>query len=170
MNRQHSTSSPLFVIHKHHAHSLHYDLRLQEEGVLKSWAIPKGPSTDPTVKRLAIKVPDHELSYANFEGIIQEGYGAGSVLLWDEGTFDVVDSSHSLSDSLQKGKVILTFKGKKLQGRYLLIRAHLPTPHSWLFFKLDDEYARPDYSITDSEPYSVLSGKTIEQLTNEQHR
>ncbi len=164
MNKKNSDLSPIFVIHKHHASTLHYDLRLQEGEVLKSWAIPKGPSTDPGIKRLAIQVPDHELSYATFEGIIKEGYGAGPVLLWDKGTFEIVDSPHSLSECLEKGKVGLVFHGEKLHGNYLLVRIRLQTPHSWLFFKTHDEHARSDYIITDSEPYSVLSGKAIEEL------
>lgn len=155
----------IFVIHKHKAHALHYDLRLEEAGVLKSWALPKGPSTDPAQKRLAIQVPDHTLSYAQFEGIIPEGYGAGSVLLWDKGTFKNMHTQSSLSECIQKGVVALDFHGEKMHGKYMLIRIRTrsKTP-SWIFFKVDDQYAKRNYSITDSEPYSVLSGKTIDEL------
>ncbi|MBA2307436.1 DNA ligase [Candidatus Dependentiae bacterium] len=165
MNHKNFHSLPIFVIHKHQASSLHYDLRLEEGGVLKSWAIPKGPSTNSDIKRLAIQVPDHELSYAGFEGVIEKGYGAGPVLIWDTGTFENIHPSHSLSERLEKGSTTLIFHGEKLRGKYMLIRIRLSTPHSWLFFKGDDEHARSDYSITDEEPYSVLSGKSIEELT-----
>ena len=156
---------PIFVIHKHDARSLHYDLRLEDEGVLKSWAIPKGPSTDPDDKRLAIETEDHPLEYAHFEGVIAEGnYGAGGVIIWDSGTFKNL-KEEPLSHCLQKGKVEIWLNGEKLQGGYALIRTHL-TPNSWLFFKMKDDYAAPG-SITKQEPRSVVSGKTIEEVEEE---
>ena len=117
---------PIFVIHEHHASRLHWDLRLEMEGVLKSWAVPKEPSTDPSVKRLAVAVEDHDLSYAAFEGEIPEGnYGAGKVGIWDSGKFRLLEQA--------EGKLVFELEGKKLDGPYCLIR--LKGGKNWLFFK-----------------------------------
>jgi len=117
-----------YVIHEHHASHLHWDLRLEHKGVLKSWAIPKEPSDDPTVKRLAIEVEDHPLDYAGFEGTIAEGeYGAGTVKIWDFGTFDAIEFNDS--------KVDMALHGKKLKGHYHLVRFKKAGPKNWLFFK-----------------------------------
>ncbi|MBA3752069.1 DNA ligase [Candidatus Dependentiae bacterium] len=164
MNQKKSVIEPIFVVHKHNARTLHYDLRLEEAGVLKSWAIPKGPSTDPQDKRLAIQTPDHPFSYATFEGILKEGYGAGSVLLWDTGTFENLHSPQSLTSCIEKGRIAVLFHGQKMQGEYILIRTKLHHQNSWLFFKVNDEKAKIFYSITSAEPYSVISGKTTEEL------
>ncbi len=156
---------PIFVIHKHDARSLHYDIRLEDEGVLKSWALPKGPSTDPHDKRLAIETEDHPLEYASFEGVIAEGnYGAGGVIIWDTGTFKNL-KDEPLSRCIEKGTVAVWLNGKKLHGGYALVRTHF-TPNSWLFFKMKDDEAAPG-SITTEEPRSVVSGKTVEEIEEE---
>ena len=116
----------IFVIHIHHASHLHYDLRLEMKGVLRSWAVPKEPSTDPAVKRLAVAVEDHPLSYANFEGTLPEGsYGAGEVKIWDSGKLDIVDE--------KEGKLVFNLHGRKLNGAFALVR--LKGGKNWLFFK-----------------------------------
>jgi len=115
-----------FVIQKHHAKHLHYDFRLEMDGVLKSWAVPKEPPTEPGVKRLAVQVEDHKLSYIDFEGTIPEGmYGAGKVEIWDKGTYRLEHRS--------KGKIQFTLNGEKMRGKYVLIRFKEPT--NWLLFK-----------------------------------
>lgn len=151
----------LFVIQKHDASHLHYDFRLEVDGVLKSWAVPKGPSLDPSVKRLAIEVEDHPLEYGDFEGTIPKGeYGGGTVLLWDRGTFT---ATSPVADSLRRGKLHFTLKGEKLHGEWLLLRTG-PQGGSakpqWLLRKLEDESARVD-DILESEPESVKTGRSL---------
>lgn len=116
---------PIFVVHKHNATHLHYDLRLEFNGVLKSWAVPKIPPLTKGIKRLAIRVPDHPLSYAKFEGTIKEGYGKGTVKIWDKGTFKTLIK--------KSNKIIIIFKGKKLNGKYALVL--FKKPKNWLLFK-----------------------------------
>ena len=117
-----------FVVHEHNASHLHWDLRLEHKGVLKSWAVPKQPSNDPDVKRLAVQVEDHPLSYADFEGTIPEGeYGAGTVKIWDSGTFDAIEFTDS--------KVEMAMHGRKLKGHFHMIPFKKAGPKSWLFFK-----------------------------------
>ena len=124
--------SLIYVIHKHYAKHLHYDLRLEHEDVLKSWAIPKEPSTDPKVKRLAVQVGDHELEYEEFEGNIPEGmYGAGKVEIWDAGTFDPV--------KFEKDNIEVNIHGKKLKGIFHLVRFEKAGEKHWLFFKGKDK-------------------------------
>lgn len=131
---------PIFVIHEHHAKRLHFDLRLEIEAVLKSWAVPKGPSMNPKEKRLAVMVEDHALDYAPFEGIIPEGmYGAGRVVIWDKGTFDIEVGS------IKKGKLDIIFHGKKLRGAFALAKMS-GKDREWLLIKKTDEYA--DYNFT----------------------
>jgi|GEM_PF-501763 len=127
MNESIENTMYRFVIHKHDASHLHYDLRLEHTGVLKSWAIPKGIPTKINIKRLAIQMPDHELSYINFEGEIEEGYGAGTVEIWDAGTYqnlhqDKNGKEISLTKSLRDGVLDIEFFGEKIKGRYTLIR------------------------------------------------
>jgi bifunctional non-homologous end joining protein LigD len=129
----------IFVIHEHHAKQLHFDLRLEIDNALKSWAVPKGPSMNPGEKRLAIMVEDHALEYASFEGVIPQGiYGAGNVVIWDKGRFDIQGGS------LKQGKLDIFFRGKKLKGGFTLISIS-GKEKDWLLMKKRDEYA--DYSF-----------------------
>lgn len=130
-----------FVVHEHHATHLHYDFRLEMEGALKSWAVPRGPSMDPSQKRLAVRVEDHELGYGSFEGIIPEGeYGSGEVVIWDKGTFKLWEGS------LEDGKLELELKGKKLKGTFALVKMS-GRAKDWLLIKKKDDYAEPDFRI-----------------------
>jgi bifunctional non-homologous end joining protein LigD len=139
-----------FVVHEHKAKRLHYDFRLEIGGVLKSWAIPKGPSLDPADKRLAVMVPDHPLVYIDFEAIIPEGhYGAGPVVVWDEGEFTPLDADDP-ELSIRNGKLSFELKGKKLKGAFALAQMkHLPrsTGKEWLLMKKKDAYAKEGYEI-----------------------
>lgn len=139
-----------FVVQEHKATRLHYDFRLEVNGVLKSWAVPKGPSMNPADKRLAIMVPDHELSYIDFEGIIPEGsYGAGPVVVWDAGEFTPLDTEDP-SAALAEGRLSFELKGGKLKGSFALARMKgLPrsTGKEWLLMKKNDAYARPDFTL-----------------------
>jgi bifunctional non-homologous end joining protein LigD len=160
-----------FVIQKHAASHLHYDFRLELRGVLKSWAIPKGPSTDPSVKRLAMMVEDHPFDYKDFEGIIPKGqYGGGTVIVWDQGTYEPAEEQlddkkameKSLLRQLHQGKLVITIKGKKLKGDYALVKSSYQGEHSWLLMKVKDKYAK-ETDITKKDK-SILSGKTIAQM------
>ncbi len=124
-----SDKEKIYTIQKHDASTLHYDLRLEKDGVLKSWAVPKGPSEDPSDKRLAIETEDHDLDYADFEGKIEEGeYGAGEVELWDEGTYEEI--------KWEENEIIVDIHGDKLSGKYVLMRFKPEEePENWLFFK-----------------------------------
>lgn len=160
-----------FVIQKHDASHLHYDFRLEMGGVLKSWAVPKGPSLDPSTKRLAVMVEDHPYDYRNFEGSIPKGqYGGGTVIVWDEGHYEPADGSvkdiskqeKDLLHQLHAGKLKFKLHGKKLKGEFALIKAHGRGDNGWLLMKLEDQYAS-DKDITASDK-SVISGKTIQQM------
>lgn len=160
-----------FVIQKHAASHLHYDFRLEMEGVLKSWAVPKGPSTDPDVKRLAMMVEDHPYDYRTFEGIIPQGqYGGGTVIVWDEGTYVPSDPEAKTKKEMDKlllhelhnGKIKFILKGKKLKGEYALVKAYGRGENGWLLMKLEDRYASTD-DITKKDK-SVVSKKTLEQV------
>ena len=145
------SGNPLrFVVHEHKASRLHYDFRLEIDGVLKSWAIPKGPSLNPSDKRLAVIVPDHALSYIDFEGIIPEGsYGAGPVIIWDSGEFFPIDIKDP-STALESGKLSFELKGRKLKGSFTLARMKgLPrsTGKEWLLMKKEDAYAMPYFKL-----------------------
>jgi len=135
-----------FVVHEHHASHLHYDFRLEIAGVLKSWAIPKGPSMNPAEKRLAVMVEDHPLEYGDFEGIIPEGqYGAGPVLIWDSGEFK---PEGDLENSLEKGKLVFTLNGKKLKGAFsLVLMKGRGSGKDWLLIKGKDSFAKEDWGI-----------------------
>ena len=151
-----------YCIQKHDASHLHYDFRLELDGTLKSWAIPKGPSLDPSVRRLAVHVEDHPLEYANFEGHIPEGhYGAGDVIVWDRGLWIPEDDPHK---AYAKGKLRFRLQGEKLSGTWNLFRTHLAgKKEQWLLVKSDDAQARAqaDYDILEAEPDSVLSERTL---------
>jgi len=158
----------LFVIQKHAASHLHYDFRLEIDGVLVSWAIPKGPSTDPAEKRLAVMTEDHPMDYAMFEGVIPEGnYGAGTVMVWDIGTYTNAKEQFGISmeKALQEGKIEVELHGKKMKGSYALIRTHLnDEKRNWLFFKMKDDQKVP--SIKNKEK-SALSDRTMIQIAQE---
>jgi bifunctional non-homologous end joining protein LigD len=133
-----------FVIHEHHASRLHFDLRLEIGGVLKSWAVPKGVSMNPSDKRLAVAVPDHALSYIDFEGTIREGnYGAGEVRVWDKGEFEY---SGDAEKQLEKGKLVFTFYGTKLKGEFTLVK-FWNHEKNWLIIKSKDKYADKDWKL-----------------------
>src|SRR6266850_6083024 len=154
-----------YCIQKHDASHLHYDFRLEWKGVLKSWAVPKGPSLDPKVKRLAMKVEDHPIEYGTFEGVIPSGYGAGIVMLWDQGTWtpqvDDVDAA------LKKGDLKFTLDGYKLKGSWVLVRTGGRYPgggdRSWLLIKHKDEWAG-EVDITEFAPNSVKSGGDFAEI------
>ena len=156
---------PRFVIHKHAASSLHYDLRLEAAGVLKSWAIPKGPSTDPRDKRLAMTTEDHPLDYLDFEGVIPEGeYGGGSVIVWDAGTYRNLHDE-PLEDALAAGHASVWLEGEKLRGGFAITRVERGGERErWLLVKMDDEGADRRRDPVSTQPQSVLSGKKVEEL------
>jgi len=157
-----------FVVHKHDARRLHYDLRLEMEGVLKSWAVPKGPSLDPRDKRLAVAVEDHPLDYADFEGAIPEGeYGAGTVMIWDEGTYEVVRDEEG-PGALARGELKISLAGEKLKGGYVLVRTRWRgEDKNWLLIKDKDERAEPDEDILEHAPDSARSGRSMEEIAQE---
>lgn len=162
-----------FVIHKHAARRLHYDLRLELDGVLKSWAVPKGPSLDPTEKRLAVEVEDHPIDYGGFEGVIPEGeYGAGTVLIWDRGAWTPEGDAKG---ALEAGKLAFTLEGAKLQGRWALVRMHLRAADdgkNWLLIKEKDDRVRPSGAgdILEERPESAASGRTMEEIAGRADR
>ena len=168
-----SKSDLHFVVQKHSASQLHYDFRLEMEGVLKSWAIPKGPSLNPEDRRLAIRVEDHPYDYKDFEGVIPPGnYGAGTVIIWDEGTYEPLEASLSkkeaernLLNQLKSGSVKFRMHGKKLKGEFALvhIKSKSKKDQAWLLMKHPDAYASTT-DITKSDK-SVISGKTIVQMS-----
>lgn len=159
---------PIFVIQKHAASHLHYDLRLEIDGVLVSWAVPKGPSANPSEKHLAVMTEDHPMDYADFEGVIPEGnYGAGTVMVWDIGTYDNVKEEYgtSMEKALQQGKIEIEFHGKKMKGKYALVRTHLhDSKKNWLFFKIKDNQKVP--SLKNKEK-SALTNRTMAEITKE---
>lgn len=158
------THHPIFVVQQHAASHMHFDFRLEIDGVLKSWAIPKGPSISHRDKRLAIQTEDHPLEYQNFEGVIPDGhYGAGVVIVWDKGHFEHQSTGSSLLDEFNNGHLIITLHGKKLKGGYILQRFRKSNPTQWLFIKLKDMYDKSNAHIMKNER-SVISGLTIKEL------
>jgi bifunctional non-homologous end joining protein LigD len=159
------------VVQKHAATRLHYDFRLEMEGVLKSWAIPKGPSLNPLDKRLAMMVEDHPYDYRNFEGIIPKGnYGAGTVIIWDEGTYEPLEKINNkkaqekaLLKQLNEGSLKVILYGKKLKGEFALVKLKNSEDNAWLMIKHRDKYAS-EMEITEKDK-SVVSGKTLEKVT-----
>jgi bifunctional non-homologous end joining protein LigD len=166
------TKGRLFVVQKHDARNLHYDFRLELEGVLKSWAVPKGPSLDPSVKRLAMQVEDHPVEYGSFEGIIPEGdYGGGTVMLWDRGTWEPIGNPH---ESYREGKFKFVLHGEKLRGRWMLVRTRSfsrdgrdeRNGRHWLLFKERDSEARSadDDDVLEAQPLSVATGRSLNEI------
>ena len=152
----------IFVIQKHRASHLHYDFRLEHDGVLLSWAVPKGPSLDPKIRRLAMAVEDHPLDYADFEGVIPEGeYGGGTVMVWDSGTWECEGDPGA---SLRKGEIKLTLHGRKLKGAWTLVRTH---DRSWLLIKKKDQWAA-EGDIADEKPRSIVSRRTLAQIATDE--
>jgi len=161
--------TPIFVVQKHAARALHYDFRLEVDGVLKSWAVPKGPSLNPQDKRLAVPTEDHPLEYADFEGGIPEGeYGAGTVMVWDFGTYQNVTEKKGqpvpLAEAVAHGHVKVWLTGRKLKGGYALTRFKKPPDEAWLLVKADDETADPARNLLTEEPDSALTGRTLEEI------
>jgi bifunctional non-homologous end joining protein LigD len=158
-----------YVIQKHRATQLHYDFRLEFNGVLLSWAIPKGPSPDPSVKRLAMQVEDHPLEYGGFEGVIPEGeYGGGTVMVWDNGEW--TPESEDVESALKKGDLKFTLHGKKLHGSWVLVRTRgfgSKADKSWLLIKHRDKYAS-NKDIEAEEPRSVLSRRLLADIAREE--
>jgi len=166
---------PIFVIHKHDASRLHYDFRLEIDGVLKSWAVPKGPSTDPADKRLAVHVEDHPVEYADFEGVIPEDeYGGGTVMVWDTGPYrnlraDKGDDSQSMSDSFADGQIEVWLEGGKLTGGYVLVHTKMGgDEENWMLKKMDDAAADARRNPTSTEPQSVKTGRTLEEIAEQE--
>jgi DNA ligase D-like protein (predicted 3'-phosphoesterase) len=164
-----SKNELIFVVQKHAASHLHYDFRLEIDGILKSWAIPKGPSMNSEEKRLAIMVEDHPYSYKDFEGRIPEGnYGAGTVIVWDNGTYALADKQNTESveakfkAGLQNGHLSFILNGKKLKGEFALVKLKIKQKDAWLLIKKDDEYAS-DIDILE-EDKSVISNLTLEEI------
>src|SRR6056297_3294132 len=166
-----ASERPIFVVQQHDASSLHYDVRLEAGGVLLSWAVPKGPSTDPRDKQLAVRTEDHPVDYADFEGTIPEGeYGAGTVLVWDIGpyrnlTTDDDGEERSVREAADHGHIEVWLEGEKLRGGYAFIHARIGGDEdNWLLVKTDDEGADARRNPTSTEPRSVLSERTLEEV------
>jgi DNA ligase D-like protein (predicted 3'-phosphoesterase) len=152
---------PRFVIQQHDATSMHYDFRLEVEGAFRSWAVPKGPSTDPRDKRLAMAVEDHALSWGDFEGVIEEGqYGAGPVIVWDRGSYESL-REEPMADSLAAGHASFWLEGDKLRGGWSLRHTD---GRRWLLIKRSDEEADARRRPTSTQRESVVSGRTIDEL------
>jgi DNA ligase D-like protein (predicted 3'-phosphoesterase) len=169
--------APRFVIQKHDATALHYDFRLEADGVLKSWAVPKGPSTDPRDKRLAMPTEDHPLDYHDFEGVIPEKqYGAGPVIVWDAGTYRNLTEKDGreipVEEGVDAGHVKVWLEGRKIRGGYSLRRTRIGKDEreKWLLVKLKDEEADARRNPVSSQPESVTSGRTIEEVAAEESR
>jgi bifunctional non-homologous end joining protein LigD len=159
-----------FVVQEHDASRLHYDFRLAANGVLASWAVPKGPSMNPADKRLAVRTEDHPLEYAKFEGVIPPGqYGAGSVMVWDLGNYESPEELPP-EEQLASGKIHVVLLGEKLRGAFTLIKLERQSKNSsrrdyWLLIKSRDEYADPSWDIESPRfDYSVLTGRTLEEI------
>jgi len=159
----------IFVVQKHDATNLHYDFRLELDGVLKSWAVPKGPSLNPQEKRLAMMVEDHPFDYKDFEGVIPKGnYGAGEVIVWDKGTYHSIETDDRkesiplLKKGLEKGDLKFTLHGEKLNGQFALVNMKKPKQNAWLLIKKKDDYATDKDILKDDR--SVVSGKGINEI------
>ena len=162
--KKRTKSGRMFVIQKHRATALHYDFRLEADGVLKSWAVPKGPSLDPKVKRLAMQVEDHPVDYAKFEGVIPEGeYGGGTVMVWDYGTYKPEDTTN-VSEALRKGELKFSLNGQKLKGSWVLVRTR---ERQWLLLKHRDYYTTEE-EVTELAPVSILTRRTLAEIAEDE--
>jgi len=166
-HRKDKSVNPVFVVHKHQASRLHYDFRLEIGGVLKSWAVPKGPSMNPADKRLAVMVEDHPYDYKDFEGTIPEGeYGAGTVMIWDTGNFQLLDDP---AESLQRGELRFVVNGAKLKGGFVLVQTKLGgKKENWLLLKSRDEFADSKSDILVDQPDSAVSGRSLTQIAKDE--
>lgn len=169
--RKKGSKSPTFVIQRHDASSPHYDLRLEINSVLVSWAVPKGPSTDPKEKRLAMRTENHPLEYADFEGVIPKGhYGAGTVLVWDIGTYrnltEIDGKNIPIAEALDKGHIAFWLEGQKLKGGYALVQTD--KEKRWLLVKMKDKEADARRNPVSSQPKSVLSDRTLSEISKEE--
>jgi bifunctional non-homologous end joining protein LigD len=154
----------LFVVQKHRATQLHYDFRLEADGVLKSWAVPKGPSLDPSIRRLAMQVEDHPVDYASFEGVIPEGeYGGGTVMVWDHGTYKP-ENTDDVGEALRKGELKFSLSGKKLKGSWVLVRTR---DRQWLLIKHRDYYTTQE-EVTEVAPVSILTRRTLAEIAEDE--
>jgi DNA ligase D-like protein (predicted 3'-phosphoesterase) len=170
--RKPSGGNPGFVIQEHKASTHHFDFRLEVDGVLRSWAVPKGPSTDPREKRLAVPVEDHPLDYADFEGVIpQDEYGGGAVIVWDRGTYDNITEKDGklqpVGEALDRGRLLVRLHGEKLEGGYALHRTSKGKDERWLLIKMRDDRADARRRPTSTQPESVVSGRTIGDIERE---
>lgn len=169
---KHSKGKLIFVVQKHAASQLHYDFRLEMEGVLKSWAVPKGPSLNPQDKRLAVEVEDHPFDYKDFEGTIPEGnYGAGNVIVWDKGSYHAIDEEEeelgedATLKALKAGKLDVVLQGEKLKGQFSLVKMRrADKKNMWLLIKKKDQHSS-DKDILEKAS-SVISGKTVEDISD----
>jgi bifunctional non-homologous end joining protein LigD len=169
-----------FVVQKHKATSLHYDFRLEIGGVMPSWSVPKGPSLDSGVKRLAMPTSDHQLEYRHFEGVLKGEYGAGPVMIWDEGTYSPEvevskgirrevagkEAEEAARKSLKGGSLKFRLYGKKLLGSFALVRTGFGGKESWLLIKHRDDYSQPGYDANDYD-FSAVSGRTLAQIAGQ---
>lgn len=167
-------AGPVFVVQEHAASSHHFDVRLEVDGVLASWAVPKGPSTDPAEKRLAVRVEDHPRDYADFEGVIPEDeYGGGRVIVWDAGrlenlTTDDGGDEVALAEALDAGHATVRLHGEKLQGAWSFLHARMGgQDENWLMVKVDDDGADARRRPTSTQPESVLTGRTEDEVDDE---
>jgi len=168
--KENSHKDQIFVIQKHQATNLHYDFRLEIDGVLKSWAVPKGPSTDPDEKRMAIPTEDHPMAYAKFEGNIPEDqYGGGTVMIWDKGIYkDASEDSKSIATAYKNGVMEIYLEGQKIKGAYSLVRMNSGSQKgNWLLIKKDDDQADARRNPVSTQNKSVVSDRTMEQIEKE---
>jgi len=169
--KTHARAKPIFVVQKHDASTLHYDFRIEADGILKSWAIPKGPSMNPRDKRLAVPTEDHPLTYAAFEGVIPDGqYGAGTVMVWDTGIVENIKKDDlggeiPLAAQIENGHATFLLDGMKLKGAFALIRSGKGGQQRWFLIKMVDDEADPGYDPVTSEPDSAITNRSLDEIS-----